>query len=146
MRSRRRVLLTVCLALTSCSSTGSPSTLDSLASEIDAQPIFVETTVTSTTDPTATYRSQSREDVHQMVSDFLSQVVPASPALSAAVSDLGELADCMVNAGYQINNIPPENLPNAPTTLVAPSTMIAPMLSYLAEICSGVPVGQWAND
>lgn len=142
MRGRGLALLVGLVVSASCANT--PSAQDSPLNALDGQPIFVENTGTSTT-TVAAVRSQSREDVYRMVNDFLSQVVPANPGLSAAVRDLGVLADCMVNAGYQINNIPPESLTNTPNTLVAPSTMIAPMLSYLAETCSGVPVSQWPN-
>lgn len=83
---------------------------------------------------------------YRMVTAFLSQTLAAAPGLRQNVDDVEALAACMVNAGYQINGLPPPGVPNPPTTVVAPETMIAPMLMYLAETCSGAPVGEWASE
>jgi len=141
MRCRSALLIVVGLGLASCGD--SPSATDESIAALDGQPANLDVVATTTT--VTVVASQSRDEVYRMAIDFLSQVVPANPGLAAAVQDLDTLATCMVNAGYQINNIPPEGATNTPTTLVAPSTMIAPMLTYLAETCSGVPVGQWAK-
>jgi hypothetical protein len=81
-----------------------------------------------------------------MVTAFLSQTLAAAPGLRRNVPDVEALAACMVNAGYQINGIPPAGYASTQTTLVAPETMIAPMLTYLAETCSGIPSAEWAGE
>lgn len=83
---------------------------------------------------------------YQMVTAFLSQTLAAAPGLRQNVDDVEALAACMVNAGYQINNLPPPGYASTQTTLVAPETMIAPMLTYLTETCTGIPSAEWAGE
>jgi hypothetical protein len=83
---------------------------------------------------------------YRMVTAFLSQTLAAAPGLRQNVDDVEALAACMVNAGYQINVLPPPGYASTQTTLVAPETMIAPMLTYLAETCTGIPSPEWAGE
>lgn len=85
------------------------------------------------------------EQSYELIRDFLATMLPGNPGLQKAVSDSDVTAQCMLAAGYALNQLPPLGSEVVVTTAVPPVTMISAMLYYLAEICTGVPKKDWAN-
>lgn len=109
---------------------------------VDTTSAAIEATTTTLDDPTVGEASAT----YRMVTAFLSQTLASAPGLRRNVTDVEALAACVVNAGYQINGLPPPGYASTQTTLVAPETMIAPMLTYLTETCTGIPSAEWAGE
>lgn len=138
---RRFLACAAACLLVSCGS-GSDTGLDEPTGTTAGDPATASPTSVAAVDPTVGDATAT----YEMVMAFLSQTLAAAPGLRQNVTDVEALAACMVNAGYQINGIPPAGYASTQTTLVAPETMIAPMLTYLTESCSGIPSAEWAGE
>ena len=116
-------------------------------SEDDTSSISAVSTDLPISDPAVP--AEIREDqlpTYTMVMQFLSQIIATSSGLREKVQNIEPVALCMVNAGYQINNIPPPDASGTPTTAVPPESMISPMLTYLTETCTGIPASDWQTE
>lgn len=139
-------------ALFACSATSeSPNSSSQPTPGRDGTPIYSPTTTTIavsstlvTIGPVAPPTEQ--EEVLALIAQFLDETLPDNPGLNEAVTDRETLSQCMLVAGYQMNNLPPPGVQNAPSTLAPPVVLIGPMLSYLAQVCSGVPIQAWSGN
>lgn len=134
---RRLIAPIAVLALAACGGADDP--VSDVGPQTTTAPADAGGNEVPTTDPSIVDASA----VYRMVLGYLSQTLAASPALRERVTSVEELASCMVNAGYQLNGLPPPGAPSTQTTLVAPETMISPMLTYLTESCTGLPSSEW---
>lgn len=133
---RRWLACVAVVGLAACGGDGSES------EPVEATTADVDATTTTLDDPMVGDASAA----YRMVTAFLSQTLASAPGLRRNVTDVEALAACMVNAGYQINGLPAPGYASTQTTLVAPETMIAPMLTYLTETCTGIPSAEWAGE
>ena len=134
--NRLFALLFLAIALVSCSS----------SSEVK-NPAEADVSTTEYIDPALP--TQLRADqlpVYEMAMQFLSQTISVSPGLRKNVGNVENVALCMVQAGYQINNIAPPGAGGSQSTVVPPETMIAPMLTYLTESCTGISASNWQKE
>lgn len=141
-----RITVLLILGAMTCSSCASESTTEQAPESNEST---TSTFVTEQPIADSALPSEIREDqlaTYTMVMQFLSQTISTSSKLREEIQDVDSVAVCMVNAGYQINNIPPLGAAGSPTTVVSPERMISPMLTYLTESCTGIPASEWQTD
>lgn len=99
--------------------------------------------------PTTTIQADPITGVagYSMIREYVSNLLAQSPGLRNEVKDPSQLAECMLQQGYAANQIPlgqPNDISS--TTLISPEQRLAPMLTYLVELCTGIPSGSWVDE
>jgi hypothetical protein len=117
----------------------------SSSSEVQS-PVDSYVSTTEYIDPAIPKLRDDQIPVYEMAMQFLSQTIAVNPGLRKNVGNVESVALCMVLAGYQINNIAPPSAGVSQTNAVPPETMIAPMLTYLTESCTGIQASDWQKE
>ena len=106
-----------------------------------------EATAPDTSLPPRALSPVEQLDGYSLIADYVETLVLNSPGLQKAVSSTDDLDTCMVERGYQINQLPIYTSGDVTvTTFVPPERLLSPMLNYLVESCTGVPMSQWQRN
>jgi hypothetical protein len=83
---------------------------------------------------------------YSMIVEFLGSLLPQHQGLRERVADSSNLARCMMETGYKVLGLPLVSPTGVTvTTLTPPEQMLLPMLTYLTEVCSGIPAVEWST-
>lgn len=127
--------------LVACSSPNEPEATPPFADGEGIQVGSVDSTL-----PSELTNVYSEVEGYALVVEYLASLLPDSPGLQRSALSPSMLAQCMVERGYQNMQIPLFAQDGATlTTLATPEQMLSPMLGYLAESCSGVPMSEWSR-
>ena len=125
----------------SCTGNGDATTAGS--EFVDGQPGVLEAPTTS---PLPAETGVAGIPGYSMIFDFVLGLLSQSAVLREAVEDTSTLAECMLQQGYAANQLPlVQSSDESTTSMVSPEERIAPMLTYLAELCTGIPSSKWTN-
>ena len=82
---------------------------------------------------------------YSMIVDYLGSLLSQHQGLREKVGDSSTLARCMMETGYKVLGLPLVSPTGVTVTTVAPpDQMLLPMLTYLTEVCSGMPAVEWS--
>jgi hypothetical protein len=81
----------------------------------------------------------------ELVTQFVGTALAQHNALREAVGDPRVLAVCMLENGYRLNGFQLPAAADTTSSITPIEQRLSPMLTYLTEMCSGVPAASWSK-
>ncbi|NBR37563.1 MAG: hypothetical protein EBT80_09500 [Chitinophagales bacterium] len=133
-------LLTSMLLLSACGKSSDESSGRPFEDGIAVAPVE-----TSTSIATPAVTPLEATPGFELVIQFVGSVLAQHNALREAVGDPRVLAACMLENGYRLNGLPFPAAAVTTSSITPIEQRLSPMLTYLTEMCSGVPTASWTK-